>query len=144
MTLITNDNARARVTAVLRHAKKPLTPDAITMLSGVASFQAKRALNAMLTRECVENVGDKKHPAYRWLGPTREYVPPEPAWAKAKPYRGEPSRPLRPGALDFLECPHMVDGERIERKRPTLMSYRGEELIYRDDDAPMPVRRADE
>lgn len=145
MSHITTDNARARVTQVLRRSTKPMTAEELSRLSGVAIHQTKSAVCALVVAESARNVGGKQHAAYLWQGSTGDYVPATPSWKTAGPYRGEPALPMRPGAQDFLQCPHLINGERVTRTRPKLVSYRGEESpVLRDDDEPARVVRGDE
>lgn len=129
MTHITADNAKLRITQVLRDAKRTstvLTAEEISRLSGVPIDHAKRRLSAFVQEGRVTNHG-KRCGLYEWAGPG-EWVTTIPTWRDASRYTGEKPVPMRPGAGDFLTYGSRVGDEVIPRTRvPYLMSYRGEE-----------------
>lgn len=123
---ITTENARGLIELVLRESKTPLTTHEAGRLAGLGSVHASRVVRGLLQSERIR-VSTKRPEAYEWCGPPREEDLPKPeATWKAGSYTGERPLPMRPGAGDFLKAPSRVGDERIERKRPALISAREE------------------
>lgn len=47
-------------------------------------------------------------------------------WPQPHHYTGEKETPRRPGSMVAFELPHLINGKRVARKRPSLISMRGE------------------
>ena len=119
--------AKARVLAVLRASGEPLPAIEISRLAGVPQQQVRNHLTHLLSAGQIANVGKPRVAVYTALAVPK--MPEAPAVPHVVPWRdttlsGAMARPVRTGAEAFLSCPHLINGERVERTRPAIISSR--------------------
>lgn len=123
----TVESARLRVTKAMQLVTCALPTEEISRLAGVPHQQVKNIMAR--NKKAFMNVGTKRCGMYALID-TAESQPlamPVSESRMGGVYTGERSRPIRAGADDFLHCGSVENGERIERRRPIIISTPAEQ-----------------
>lgn len=94
-----------------------LTPQRISLLSGVELAATRTIIKSLMTAQLVVNAGTPQQPKYRWRSESQSKESYVRDWGRYVPSTFRPSD-ARPGADDASLIPSMVNGVRIPNKRP--------------------------
>ncbi len=102
----------------------PLSAEQIAERAGVNLMQARVSIGNCVNTGLAYNLrGAGGNGLYVWG--QRESEPSEPVnpkrTASTEPWKPAKFTPSRPGALDFLKMPHLINGETVPRTAPALI-----------------------